>query len=173
MKNPICVTLLISNKEKRFTCATTIDTGSSDFHKMVLFVLKKKFERAKPKLISYRDYRHFDGNFFRCALGFELNKISTHSYSSFEKWFSETLNNHALLKQKTICANEAPYMMKTLRKAMMHRTQLETKYGKQPTDINSERYRKQNKFCSKLYKKERKKYYSHRDLKQFTDNKTF
>ena len=87
--------------------------------------------------------------------------------------FLETLNDHAPLKQKTIRANHAPYVTKTLRKAMMHRSQLETKYRKQPTDINSERYRKQKNFCSKLYKKERKKYYSHLDLKQFTDNKTF
>ena len=83
--NPTCVDLLISNKEKCFKSATTIDTGLSDFHKMVLVVLKKKFERAKPKVISYRDYRHFDGNSFRCALRFELSKISTHSYSSFEE----------------------------------------------------------------------------------------
>ena len=87
--------------------------------------------------------------------------------------FLETLNDHAPLKQKTIRANHAPYMTKTLRKAMMHRSQLETKFRKQSTDINSERYRKQKNFCSKLYKKERKKYYSHLDLKQFTDNKTF
>ena len=135
--------LLISNKEKCFKSATTIDTGLSDFHKMVLVVLKKKFEKAKPKVISYRDYRHFDGNSFRCALRFELSKISTHSYSSFEKVFLETLNNHAPLKQKTIRPNHASYMMKTFRKAMIHRSQLETKYRKQPTDINSERYRKQ------------------------------
>ena len=64
-------------------------------------------------------------------------------------------------------------MKKTLRKAMMHRSLLETKYRKQPTDINPERYRKQKKFCSKLNKKERKKYYSYLDLKQFNDNKTF
>ena len=50
----------------------------------------------------------------------------------------------------------------------MHRSQLETKYRNQPTDITSECYRKQNNFCSK-----RKKYYSNLDLKQFTDNKTF
>ena len=56
---------------------------------------------------------------------------------------------------------------------MMNRSQLETKYRKQPTDINSERYRRQKNFCSKLYKKERKKYYSRLDLKQFTDNKMF
>ena len=54
----------------------------------------------------------------------------------------------------------------------MHKSQLETKYRKQPTDINSERYRKQKNFCSKLCKVEWKKYYSNLDLKQFTDNKT-
>ena len=159
---------MISNKEKCFKSATTNDTGLSDFDKMVLVVLKKKIEKAK-----YRDYRNFDGNYFRCALRLELSKISTHSYSSFEKVFLETLNDHAPLKQKTIRANHALYMMKTLRKAMMHRSQLETKYRKQPTDINSERYRKQKNFCSKLNKKERKKFYSNIHLMQLTDNKTF
>ena len=77
MNNPTCVDLLISNKEKCFKSATSID-------KMVPAVLKKKIEKAKPKVISYRDYRHFDGNSFRCALRFELSKISTHSYSSFK-----------------------------------------------------------------------------------------
>ena len=134
MNNPTCVDLLISNKEKCFKSAATIDTGLSDFHKMVLVVLKKKFERAKPKVISYRDYRHFDGNSFRCALRFDLSKISTHSYSSFEKVFLETLNDHAPLKQKKQSVPITPlYMTKILRKAMMHRSQLETKYRKQPT----------------------------------------
>ena len=80
----------------------------------------------------------------------------THSDSPFGKVLLETLNDHGPLKQKTICVNHAPYMMKTLRKAMIHRSQLETKYRKQPTDINSEHYRKQNNFCSKLYKKTRR-----------------
>ena len=136
MNNPTCVDLLISNKEKCFKSATTIDTGLSDFHKTVLLVLKKKFEKAKPKVISYRDYRHFHVNSFSCTLRSELSKISTYSYSSFKKVFFETLNDHAPLKQKTIRANHAPYMTKTHRKAMMDRSQLETKYRKQPTDIS-------------------------------------
>ena len=123
---------------------------------MIAVVGKKKFEKPKPEVIRYRDYRHFDGSSFRCVLRFELSTISTHSsYSSFEKVFLETLKDHAPLKQKTIRANHAPYLTKTLWKAMVHRTQLETKYGKQPTDINSERYRKHKNFCSNLYKIER------------------
>ena len=80
MNNPTCVDLLISNKEKCFKSAATIDTGLSDFHKMIPVVSKKKIEREKPKVISYRDYRHFDSNFFRCALRFELKyqHIATH-----------------------------------------------------------------------------------------------
>ena len=115
-EQPTCVNLFLSNKEKCFKSAVTIDTRLSDFHKTVLVVLKKKFEREKPKVISYRDYRHFDGNSFRCALRFELSKISTNSYSSFEKVFLETLNDYAPLKLKTIRANHAPYMTKLLGK---------------------------------------------------------
>ena len=140
INKPTSVNLLNSNKEKCFKSATTIDRRLSDFHKMFLVVLKK-IRKAKPKVINYSDYRHFDRNSFRCALKFKLSKISRHSYSSFERVFLEILNDHAPLKQKTIRANHAPYMTKTLRKAVMHGSQLETKYRKQPADINTKRYR--------------------------------
>ena len=109
MNNLTCVDLLIPNKEKCLKSATSIDTRLSDFHKMVLVVFKKKFETEKPKVISYRD---FDGISFGCVLRFELSKISTNSYSYFEKMFLETLNDHASLKQETIRANHALYMEK-------------------------------------------------------------
>ena len=109
MNNLTCVDLLIPNKEKCSKSATSIDTRLSDFHEMVLVVFKKNFEAEKPKVISYRD---FDGNSFRCVLRFKLSKISTHSYSYFEKVFLETLNDHASLEQETIRANHALYMEK-------------------------------------------------------------
>ena len=65
--------------------------GLSDFHKMVLVVLNKKIEKTKPKVISYRDYRYFDGNSFIWTIRFEMSKISTHSYSPFEKVFLEMI----------------------------------------------------------------------------------
>ena len=103
-----CVDLLISNNGKCFKSATTIDTGLSDFHKIVLVLWKKKIEKAKPKVISYRDYKHFDGNSSRCALIFEMSKISTHSYSSFKKVFLETLIDHAPLKQNNNPCQSCP-----------------------------------------------------------------
>ena len=55
----------------------------------------------------------------------------------------------------------------------MKRSELERKYLKKRTDGNRIRYKKQKNICGKLYKKERKKYYSNIELNNFTDNKTF
>ena len=48
-------------------------------------------------------------------------------------------------------------MTKALRKAMMKRSELESKYIKNKTNENLKSYKKQINFCGKLYKKERKK----------------
>ena len=44
---------------------------------------------------------------------------------------------------------------------------------KNSTHENRIRYKKQKNFCSKLYKKEGKKYYSNTELKNFTDDNKF
>ena len=64
-------------------------------------------------------------------------------------------------------------MRKALRKAIMKRSELESKYVKNKTSENLRSYKKQRNFCSKLYKKERKKYYERLDLNNVTDNKKF
>ena len=37
----------------------TLSTGLSDFHKMIVTVMKTTFPKAKPKIIQYRDYKNF------------------------------------------------------------------------------------------------------------------
>ena len=64
-------------------------------------------------------------------------------------------------------------MTKALRKAIMKRSELESKYLKNRTNENLKSYKKQRNFCSKLYKKERKKYYERLDLNNVTHNKKF
>ena len=64
-------------------------------------------------------------------------------------------------------------MTKNLRKAIMKRSQLENKYISNSTVENRNKYKKHKNFCSKLYKKERKNFYSQLDIKNITDNKLF
>ena len=53
------------------------------------------------------------------------------------------LNNHASLKKKFIRANHVPYMTKALRKAIMKRSQRESKYYRDSTVENGNKYKNQ------------------------------
>ena len=137
---------------------------------MVITVLKQTFQRSSPNELVYRDYKNFDRLTFKRELEEKLNQ-QINEYKHFEQIFLEVLNTHAPIKRKLLIANHVPYMTKALRKAIMKRSELESKYVKNKTNENLKSYKKQRNFCSKLYKKERKKYYEMLDLKNVTDNK--
>ena len=145
----------------------------SDFHNMSVTVLKSTFKKTKPKEILYRDYRNFIENDFRDELRMKLERDEIKEYERFETIFLNVLNKHAPYKKKILRANQQPYITKTLRKAIMKRSELERKYYKNSSPENNKAYRKQKNLCSKLYKRERKKYYSNLDIKNITDNKKF
>ena len=51
------------------------------------------------------------------------------------------LNKHAPLRKNLYRANHAPYITKTLRKAIMRRSQLETRYLKTKTQADLKLYK--------------------------------
>ena len=130
---------------------------------MVITVLKQTFQRSSPKDLVYRDYENFDRPTLRRELEKKLNQ-QINEYRHFKQIFLEVLNAHAPIKRKLLRANHVPYMTKTLRKAIMKTSELEGKYVKNETNENLKSYKKQMSFCSKLYKKVRKKYYEMLDL---------
>ena len=52
LDNPSCIDLFIANSSQSFKKNTTINTGLSDFHKMIITVLKSTFPKAKPKVVQ-------------------------------------------------------------------------------------------------------------------------
>ena len=64
-------------------------------------------------------------------------------------------------------------MTRALRKAMMRRSQLESKYLKTKSELDKTNFKKQKNFVSRFYKKERTKYFKNLDLKSFLENKKF
>ena len=139
---------------------------------MVITVLKQTFQRSSTKELVYRDYKNFDRLTFKRELEEKLTQ-QINEYKRFKQILLEVLHTHAPIKKKLLRANHVPYMTKALRKAIMKRSELESKYVKNKTNENLKSYKKQRNFCSKLYKKERKKYYEMLDLKNVTDNKEF
>ena len=71
--------------------------------------------------------------------------------------FLKVLGRHVPIKNKTIRANDAPYVTKTMRKAIMKRTELQHRYLKIRSSENLKFFERQKNFCSRLYKRERKK----------------
>ena len=58
--SPRCIDLIMTNCKSHFHNTTNIETGLSDFHVMILSILKGDFIKRGPKIIAYRDYKKFD-----------------------------------------------------------------------------------------------------------------
>ena len=169
---PSCTDLFITNNPFSFQNKIAVTNRLSDFHIMIITVMKMSFKKHSPTKRHYRDYKCFDRTKFKNNLKEKLNE-GISNYESFETTFIEVLNKHAPLKKKLLRANHAPYITKTLRKAIMRRSQLETKYLKTKTQTDLKLYKKHKNFCSKLYKKERGKYCESLDMKNVLDSKKF
>ena len=173
IENPSCVDLFITNSYRSFQNTTIVSTGLSDFHKMIITVMKTTFPKAKPKIVFYRDYKKFEEAKFRNDLRLELQNKSVENYEKFEQIFLNVLDKHAPSKKKILRANHKPYMTKVLRKAIMRRSALENKYYKSKSVEAKMLYKKQKNYTIKLMKIEKRKYFSNLKVNNFTDNRKF
>ena len=171
--NPSNIDLILTNKPRSFQNTSAIETGLSDFHKLTATVLKTNFAKLPPKILYYRNYNYFNNAHFRKDL---LDNLGTCSYgvecSEFENKFLDTLNKHAPLKKRFIRANNAPFMTKTLCKAIMVRSRLHNKSLKLKSMESMEAYKKQRNYCISLLRKAKKDYYEKLHVETI-DNKKF
>ena len=73
--NPSCIDLFLTNRSRYFQNTSTIETGISDFHKLVVTVLKMFYKKQKPKTIQYKNYKTFNAQLPRIELEKNLAKI--------------------------------------------------------------------------------------------------
>ena len=116
--------MIVTNHPKCFQNSGVYETDISDFHKLTLTVLKKYFQRAKPRIINYRDYKHFDNNEFRDELIRELssNNMQSEDLARFTKIFKIILEKNAPLTERYVRYNQAKIMNKNLQKTVMNRS---------------------------------------------------
>ena len=90
-----------------------------------------------------------DTKIFRQELRTEVSNAS--SLEEFNKSYLRVLDKFAPMKTKTVRVNQAVYMTKTLRKAIMRRTSLKNKYSRDKTLTSERNCKRQKNFCSRLY----------------------
>ena len=111
---------------------------------MVRIITEMTFQKLKPRVINYRDYKHFNNERFRDDLLSEIsNSYLEFDNNSFDEFFNmcrSTLDQHAPRKQTYARGNRMPFMNKTLSKEIMKRTKLRHKFLKERTYQSKKRY---------------------------------
>ena len=81
LENLSCIDLILPNSPYSFQNSSVIETDLSDFHKMIVSVMKATFQKLKPRTVQYRDYAEFSNDNFRKKLleNLSLENINTNS----------------------------------------------------------------------------------------------
>ena len=167
--NPSCIDPVLNKSPK----IENVFTGHSYFCKLVLSVFNLHFSKAKAKEIPYIDFKDFKEDNFNWDLQNRLSAESVEEYSPCEKTFLDVLSKHDSLKKKVVCVNHRPYITKILKKAIMKQSYLEKVYFKKRTPDTLIHFKKQNKYCSRLYEKEGLKYFESFNPRRISDHKSF
>ena len=143
VKEPTCyknphnsrlIDLIITNRPKMLQNTINVETGLSDFYMMTVTVLKTSYKKCKPQIISYRDYKHFSNESFRCGLIPLLRNERLSNKMSNDNFVEIVDNMHLPLKHKYVRANDCPFMNEELRKAVMLRPKLRNRFKKHETE---------------------------------------
>ena len=116
--------------------SNVFETGLFDFHKLTFTVLKAYFQKQKPTVIKYRNYKKVDKNLFRSDLLNELpsKNVQTKDLDSVKAIVLYIFDRHAPLKEKHVKFNQATFVNKNLRKAIMTRSILLSSFRQDRTN---------------------------------------
>ena len=122
---------MLTNSYRSFQNSCAIETGLSDFHIMVVTVMKAYFQKQKPTVVTYRDYKNFPENDYRQKITYELSLLGYANdipFGVFMNICKATLDKVAPLEQKYVRSNHSPFLNKEILKAIMNRTRLRNKF---------------------------------------------
>ena len=102
-----------------------------------------------------------------------LSYLQNGDFDRFKFIINNLLESRAPMKEKYIRHNQAPFMNKGVRKAIMVRTKLLNKFRKENSFINELEYKRQRNFRTTLIKKTKRNFYNKLNVNKITDNKSF
>ena len=103
----------------------------------------------------------------------KLDEISNNSFDIFLEEFKACPGKFAPLKEKKNRFNNIIFMTKSLRKAIMLRSQLKRKFNNNKSEENSKKYKQQRNYCVKLLCKTKMEYFQTIDVSKVNDSKMF
>ena len=140
VENPSCIDLISTNRLE--LPKNSSSTGLSDYHKILITVLKSYFKKKRPKIVLYRDYKDFSNTNFIEYLNSILISHDTNNigYDVFQQIIMNLLDEFVPIKRKYIRANEGPFMNKELRKTVTHRSRSNNKFYNEKSELSKPAY---------------------------------
>ena len=100
-----CIDQILTNYPRFFQNSCVIETVLSDFHKMIVAVMKASYRKIEPRVINHRDYKSFSNERFRESLLENLKgKLAENSDKSFRNFIntSNTVLAEQFPKKKSL-----------------------------------------------------------------------
>ena len=91
-KNPYNINLFLTNCLRSFQNTVTIETGISDFYKMIITVIKVFYKKHKPKFIQYptkKSFHHSSG--IPVELHWSQGKLLENNENKWNLWNSSEI----------------------------------------------------------------------------------
>ena len=86
----------MTDKPLSFTDTYVTETGLSDFHKMIVAVMKMHFPKMKPQVVSYRKYTNFLNKTFLDSLRLIQERfLNENGLDAFSIICTEMFDKHA------------------------------------------------------------------------------
>ena len=177
-ENPSIIDLMLTNSPYSYQNSCAIEIGLSDFHKMMVTVLKTFFQKKGPKVISYRDYKNYSNDIFRPLINDDFNVLhqTFNEHQPLKTYLNvcmRALDACAPRKTKYVRANNSPFLNKNISKGIMTRSRLRNKFLCNRTAKNRIAYNQQRNFCVSLVRETKREYFNSLNEKLVTDNKLF
>ena len=108
------IDIALTNKPRSFHKAQRFVTSISNFHKLVVTVLRYCYKKLPSKNILYRNVKRFKKSTLLRDLDSwliqgELYNNCQEPYNNLMQIFSEILDYHAPVKQKAVRGNQTPF----------------------------------------------------------------
>ena len=94
-ERPSCIDLILTNYSRSFRNSYTIETGLSDFYKLVVKVMRTTYKKSQSKIIIYCSYKYFNSERFRE----ELLQIQGKGNNCDENFKNFTSSCHVILNK--------------------------------------------------------------------------
>ena len=97
---------------RSFHNSCAIEMGLSDFHKMIVTVMKTHFQKNEPKIVQYKNYNNSSAEeYHQYILRLVSSRDLTRSrFDTFITKCKDAFNIRAPIKRKYLRSNQSPFM---------------------------------------------------------------